>query len=182
MGRNKTGLRNILAKERSQRAFTLRKAGASYGQIGLEIGVSAQAAHKMVMKVLDAMTATTHEEGVRVKKMEQCRLDEMQLNLWAVVTDQKATLSDRMQAMDRVFKIMERRSKYDGLDNIPESVVNMKTEVPKIMAPVQRRRPRLAIEDRRRRVAPPGPAHSLSAQPARGRAASESPRGNDLAP
>lgn len=128
--------RAVLARERMMRAVMLRKAGATFEQIGEELGVTKVRAFQMVDQYLKELHEQTREVAVSLKAMEMMRLDEMQLHLWAIATSTANGFAERMQAMDRVLKIMERRAKYENLDQIPEATVNIKTETRKVMAPI----------------------------------------------
>ena len=102
--------RAALARERRQKAFEMRKAGASYEQIGKALGISMQAAHKHVKKHLQQIAEKTDEDAREVLKLELARLDQMLLGLY------QNAKSGKEGAVDRVLKIMERRAKLLGID------------------------------------------------------------------
>jgi len=101
---------NVLARERDLEAMELRKAGATYRQIGERQGTSLQAAYMRVKGVIAELTKLTAEEAVEVRKLELERLDVMLLGLWP-----KARAGDE-RAVSVVLKIQERRSALLGLD------------------------------------------------------------------
>ena len=102
--------RNIQAREREAEALELRKAGATYRQIGARLRISAQAAHKRVTEALRGIAETTGEKAEEVRSLEMHRLDTMLLGLWS-----KARTGD-VAAIDRVVKIMQRRADMLGID------------------------------------------------------------------
>jgi orotate phosphoribosyltransferase-like protein len=77
-------------EELMARAWEFRKAGMSVREIGRELGVSHNTAHRYI---------------------ELQRLDQLTQSLW-----EKAALGGDTRAVDSLLKIMERRSKYLGLD------------------------------------------------------------------
>ena len=105
-----TSPRKISYAERRIQALELRKAGATYEQIGKQLGITKQAAYKHVKKALDAMNDTIREQADDVRNIEVERLDK----LWFVMY--KQALSGNQGAVDRCLKIMDRRAKLLGLD------------------------------------------------------------------
>lgn len=90
-------------------AFELRKVGASYELIAEKLnyasGKSAEAAIRRVLK-----NKYEPDDVEDVVMMELARLDALQLIAW-----RRAKEGD-LSALDRILKIMERRSQYLGLD------------------------------------------------------------------
>ncbi len=107
---SKTSRSNVEAREREMKAFEMRKAGATYMQIGDKLEVTKQGAHKMVKRVLDAMIAKTADDAVHVRELEIVRLDSLMLGLWP-----KARTGHE-GAVDRVLRVMKRRAELMGLD------------------------------------------------------------------
>jgi len=94
---------------RAQMAFELRKAGASYEQVAEKLGyASAKSAESSIRATLARKYKPDDVEDVVM--MELARLDSLQLVAW-----RRAREGD-LQAIDRILKIMERRSQYLGLD------------------------------------------------------------------
>ena len=106
----KTRPDQLLAAERRRKAFAMRKAGASYQAIADALGVSLSAAHAYVTELLQEIRECTEEDAKEVLHMELMRLDDMQLAL------QPAIKAGDTQAVEKAIKIMERRSKFLGLD------------------------------------------------------------------
>ena len=96
--------------ERRVKAFELSKAGASYRQIGAQLGVSVATVHKDVTTVLKKLNDQTLELASLMRAMQTERLDTMLLGVWP-----QAKRGD-VAAVDRVLRIEERRSRLWGLD------------------------------------------------------------------
>jgi hypothetical protein len=97
--------------DRERQALELRKAGATYAQIAKQLGYANEGgAHKAVGRALNVAIKQRNIVAEDVRELELQRLDQMLLGLWA---DAKA---GKWHAIDRVLKIMERRSAYLGLD------------------------------------------------------------------
>jgi DNA-binding CsgD family transcriptional regulator len=107
---SKTSGKRVLAREREEKALALRKAGASYSQIAKQLGVTKNAAHKMVTRVLDRYAYKIADGVPAVRELEIQRLDMLLLGIW-----DRARRGDG-SAIDRALKIMERRARLLGLD------------------------------------------------------------------
>src|SRR5580704_12137809 len=116
----------IVSAERIARAMELRKGGATYEMIGVDLGVSTPRAFEIVN---DALKALVTEPAEKVRKLEIERLDHMLSVIWPVATNaaSETTTVDAsllemiLKAQDGVRKLMERRAKLTGLD-APEKV------------------------------------------------------------
>jgi hypothetical protein len=111
------------AAERRLKAFELRKAGASFRQIGRELGVSEAQAHRDIMQALETLAKLTEPEVQHLRMIELQRLDEMQARLWPLITHTEINPVTGMRvpkpdqfAIDRVIRIMERRARLSGID------------------------------------------------------------------
>ena len=82
MAENTTASRRVQAAAREKAAFALRIAGATYAQIGAQLGVTGCAAHKMVKRVLERTRGETDAEAVELRRLETERLDALQVALW----------------------------------------------------------------------------------------------------
>lgn len=108
MPESATSPRRLAAKEKQRRALELRRAGASYAQIGRVLGYrSTASAHKAVEV---ALTMTLREPAEAVRQLELERLDEAQRAIWPRVR------AGDLEAIDRLCKLMDRRAKLLGLD------------------------------------------------------------------
>ena len=86
MAENTTASRRVQAAEREKAAFALRIAGATYAQIGAQLGVTGCAAHKMVKRVLERTRGETDAEAVELRRLETERLDALQVALWGLAS------------------------------------------------------------------------------------------------
>lgn len=99
---------------RAAMAFNLRRAGASYKDIAEKLGYnSAAGAERVVRQVIEEHYTPKAVEDVL--KLEMLRLDDLLMVAYRRLYD------GDLKAIDRILKIMERRSKYLGLD-MPETV------------------------------------------------------------
>ena len=96
--------------ERRQQAFEMRKKGLTYAEIGKELGISMQAAHRHVAIYLQALENKTEEDAREIIRLDMERLDDMLQGLYP------EAINGDSAAVDRVLKIMERRAKLLGLD------------------------------------------------------------------
>src|SRR5690242_9065056 len=67
------------AADRRVKAFALRRAGASYRAIGLELGVSGKTAYEDVKAVLTELAAQSLESAAEYRALELERLDALAL-------------------------------------------------------------------------------------------------------
>jgi hypothetical protein len=104
----KRDLRKADMAERRRKALELRKAGANYEQIATQLKYGNKG--NAWRDVRDAIRDIYREPAQDVLRIELQRLDVMLLGLWS-----KAKAGDT-QAIDRVLRIQERRSAYEGLD------------------------------------------------------------------
>lgn len=96
---------------RDEKALALRLSGKTHDQINVALQYgSRQNAARAIKRRLAALDRECGETAEAVKAMELSRLDAMLAGLW-----KKAAKGDA-QAIDRVLKIQERRSAYEGLD------------------------------------------------------------------
>ncbi len=102
--------RALVAAERRARALQLRKEGASFNDIGAELGMSRSAAHKTVQRGLAELTRLAEGEADELRAMELARLDALLNAVWPAATD------GDLPAVDRALKIGERRARLLGLD------------------------------------------------------------------
>lgn len=103
-GRGPTAAR----RERMARALRLREDGASYDQIAKTTKVSRRQAW---LDVQDALKEVTREPAEEVLKLELARLDMLFLTAMARVREDR-----NLKAIDTALRIMDRRSRYLGLD------------------------------------------------------------------
>ena len=107
---SKTSSKTVKAIDRSAEAVALRKSGHTYREIATEMGISVSRAHAAVMRAIDQCLDEIAETAPTVREVELIRLDAIIKTLWARVE------MGENEAIDRVLKVMERRSRYLGLD------------------------------------------------------------------
>ena len=105
-----TAPKMVTAAQRRVQALELRKAGYTYEQIGVALGISSQAAYKHVVKALGVINEKLSEATEELRTLEVQRLDRL-----FEVMYKKAEKGD-MNAIDRCVRLMERRAKLLGLD------------------------------------------------------------------
>lgn len=106
--RRKTSTRLIDAALRQSEALRLRLEGRKFQEIADELGYANKAtAYNTVMTALSEVTT---EKSAELRNLELLRLDAMHQALW------EKALGGDLPAVDRILKLMERRSKLLGLD------------------------------------------------------------------
>lgn len=108
--RSKTSATTVRGVKNREAALDLRRAGWSFERIGEKLGITRQAAHKLVTGAMESARAQIAASTDELRMEEVSRLDGLLEKLWP-----KARKADA-QAVDRVLKIMERRAKLLGLD------------------------------------------------------------------
>jgi len=98
------------AAERRSKALELRKAGASYRQIGAQLDVSMAQAHRDVTRAIANLAKLSEGDAEALRILEEQRLDGLFLSVWS-----QARAGD-LQAIDRCLRIMARRAKLMGLN------------------------------------------------------------------
>ena len=93
-----------------RKAVALRIAGATYEQIGRELGITSQAAWKHVTVALADVRQKTAEDADILRVTELSRLDAAQASIWPRV------VQGDNQAIDRFLRISKRRGEITGID------------------------------------------------------------------
>jgi len=106
----KARARRIQAQENRARAVELRKLGMSYADIGKQLDISAQAAHKTVGKAMTEVKTLQDADAIITKTMELEKLDKVEMRLW---NESKVAA---VPAFNTMLKVFERRAKLMGLD------------------------------------------------------------------
>lgn len=109
-------------KERMGQCLELRKQGYSYEHIGKVLNVSYPYARKLYFM---AIKRVVDEPAKEMIKIELERLDKLMVHAYAAATrvNEKGEPIYDQAAIDSVLKIMDRRSRYMGLDT-PVKVEN----------------------------------------------------------
>lgn len=107
-GPPKTSPKAIKVAEKHAAALELRKAGVSLAMIAQTLGYSeASGAHKAIKR---AITKIVKEPAEELLALELERLDAIQIEVY------RSAKQGHLGAIDRLLRIMERRSKLLGLD------------------------------------------------------------------
>ncbi|HLI50157.1 MAG TPA: hypothetical protein VKU87_00090 [Thermomicrobiaceae bacterium] len=105
---DRTGPRQLAAREKERQALELRKAGASYEQIAHQLKYANQGgAYKAVKRALDNIPAPAVAE---LRRIQGERIETLILALWPEAS------KGRWLAIDRVIRLMEREAALFGLD------------------------------------------------------------------
>lgn len=117
----KTGTRGSSASvevaEKHARALNLRRSGATYQQIAEQLGYANRGmAYRIVSEELAKVTA---EPAEALLQLELDRLDTMLLGLWPKARTGHA------ESVRAVLRIMERRSRYLGLDDFESRMADV---------------------------------------------------------
>lgn len=89
-------------------AIELRRAGATYEQIGQQLDISKSRAHQLVIEGLEVVRDQIKAEGTVIMALELERLDNLLLGLW------KQRQNPRV--VDTILRVLERKHKLQGLD------------------------------------------------------------------
>jgi hypothetical protein len=112
-GTRKGRKNRVAVAERQRRALEARLAGVTYERIARALGYrNASGAWKAVAR---GMARSLREPAEAVRLLELERLDRLLAGIWGRATGGPDRPAD-LAALDRVLKIMERRSRLLGLD------------------------------------------------------------------
>lgn len=89
-------------------AIELRRAGATYEQIGQQLDISKSRAHQLVIEGLEVVREQIKSESTVIMALELERLDNLLLGLW------KQRQNPRV--VDTILRVLERKHKLQGLD------------------------------------------------------------------
>ena len=101
----KARARRIQAQENRARAVELRKLGMSYADIGKQLDISAQAAHKTVGKAMTEVKTLQDADAIITKTMELEKLDKVEMRLWnesKVAADPHSTPCSRSSSVEQI--------------------------------------------------------------------------------
>jgi len=102
--------KRALTAERKEKALLFRIGGKTFAEIGAALGISPQAAYKLVANALDDISQKTAENAEQLRRLEIERLDFMRNAIWGAV------IKGDVVAVDRGIKISKRISELMGLD------------------------------------------------------------------
>lgn len=102
--------------ERRAKAIQLRLSGVDWQTIANRLGYSDKAAAcKDVTRALEANQAAARKAGEDLRIVELARLDRLQSALWA------QALHGDHKIVDTLLRLMQRRARLTGLDNIEQA-------------------------------------------------------------
>jgi hypothetical protein len=115
VGRN-TGTKNELrqlALKREIIGLRMKAKGQNYTEIGVALGISKQGAARVVKRAYLKLSKEATESATDARTLDLHRLEQLHEAIW-----DKAMQAGKgqMGAVDRVLKLMERRSRLMGLD------------------------------------------------------------------
>jgi hypothetical protein len=102
-------------QEKRVQALNLRKAGATYAQIGLQLGVATMSAHRYVN---DAIAEIPHDAAVAVKALALAKLDAQEMRMNGLLREVKdgTRVLERCRIELVLVRIADRRAKLEGTD------------------------------------------------------------------
>ena len=108
--RTKTSPATLRGLKNREAAIDLRRAGWPFERIGEKLGISKQAAHKLVSSAIESARAQLSAASDDLLAEEVLRLDGLLQKIYP------RAAKGELAAVDRVLKIMERRAKLLGLE------------------------------------------------------------------
>jgi DNA-binding transcriptional MerR regulator len=110
--------------ERREKAISLRAAGFSFSKIGKALGVSKQAAYKLVMKEVRAMRLETAEKATELRQIAHVRIETLINRLYLQAMPNPATDANGktstppmdLQAVDRLIRLMVFHARLMGYE------------------------------------------------------------------
>ena len=114
--------RKLETMENVQTAISLRKAGATYDEIGKQLMVSTQMAWKYVSKGIAILADKTGEDARIIKAMIVARMDSMLVKLWSLFETEDLPVKDMLAIVDRIGRMDERRARMECLEERTPSV------------------------------------------------------------
>lgn len=109
-GKNTTNGTQINYAERRSQALALRIKRCSYSQIGKALGITKQAAHKLVTKELININEKLAEDRDKLITLELLKLDEAEFAIETQIS------KGEIPAVGMLMKIQQRRAMLLGLD------------------------------------------------------------------
>ena len=96
--------------ERRREAVEYRIAGMTFEEIGKRMGITAQGAHALVVRAMNAHNAVTAELVNEHRALDISRMEEIVRILWPRVQE------GHLDSVDRVFKAAQRKAALLGMD------------------------------------------------------------------
>lgn len=109
-----TSAQRILAAERRQKALELRKRGMLLKEIAAELGVHTASARRIISDAMKAMAEAGSESFADMRDQELADLHLLEEELMDKFFAREP--QNRLEILDRILKIKERRAKLTGID------------------------------------------------------------------
>lgn len=106
--------KRLEAVARYAQALELRKAGATYQQIAQQLGYAGPGAAQRAVQ--EGLKLAVQEPAEEVLQLELGRLDTIFMTAFGIMRDPDETTGNKLGAIDRLLGVMDRRSRYLGLD------------------------------------------------------------------
>ena len=119
--KSKTSKSKMTAAQRKEKAVIRRIGGWTFQAIGDELGITKQAAHKLVMSALKELNEKTMESTAEMKRLQREQLNTMTNALWGAV------LQGDIGAITAMDRIQKRLAALEGLDQ-PQKM-EVKTDI-----------------------------------------------------
>ena len=116
-------------RDKQRQAVQLRLSGATYANIATAVGYAGASGARYAVEV--GLKMAIIEPAQEVLAMELHRLDQLLVGLWPAATN------NDHPSIDRVLKIMDRRAKYLGLDQIKVDVTTRDGDLADLDAALQ---------------------------------------------
>jgi AraC-like DNA-binding protein len=114
MAESASSPRRVAAAETRRAALQLRKAGASFTEIALQLGYSSKGSASNA--VHRELRAVPREAAADLLALELARLDDLLAAHWA------GALAGDTAATRQILAVMDRRARYLGLDSIDQTL------------------------------------------------------------
>lgn len=110
--------------QRREFALRARQQGSTYAEIGDALGISMQAAHKMVIRALHTWTRRVEAEADALRALELSRLEAMHEQLW------RRFMAGDMKLAQPLMQVMDRRIRLLGI--APDQTVVIEGEAERL--------------------------------------------------
>lgn len=122
----------LIAKQ-AEMCFELKAKGWSLRRIGVEVGVAPNTVRK---RIEDECARRLSPKVEELRTVMDCTLDAAQVTVQEIIEAPDTPASMKLQALDRLVKLMERRAKLHGLD-APVKVDAVVTQQTQMEAEIQ---------------------------------------------
>ena len=107
--------RKMAIEDRRDRVMAFAIAGLKTREIAAHIGVSHATAARDINARFEAQ-AQDDENATRHRQMQLRRIEHMTAQLWVLANDRNHAVGERLAAVDRITRLMDREARLLGLD------------------------------------------------------------------